>query len=152
MSKHFANNQTETGSSCCLAVHNIHGRMRFFLFCSAMWDLGIFIFETMLQLAPSGRCAHATVPDKSARGSSLTQSSFLILGGDWQDDEDNDCAGTQPALGGRLLARLLPRLQEQQELGNRGQVKDDVGQEREAGAWIQLSPGFITSHSMQLHA
>ena len=82
----------------------------------------------------------------------LIQSSFLILGGDWEDDEDGDAGGvgTHPPLGGRLLARLLPRVQEQQELGHRWPVKDDGGQEGKAGARIQLTPGSFSSHPLHL--
>ena len=73
----------------------------------------------------------------------IVQSSFLILGGDWEEDEDNDGDGvdTQPPLGGRLLARLLPRLQEQQELGHCRPVKDNVSKKRKTGGRIQLTPG-----------
>merc|ERR1711971_1050461 len=86
----------------------------------------------------------------------MGQSSFLILGGDWQDDgndDDADGVGAQPALGDSLLARLLPRVQEQQELGHRWPVKDDVSEEGKAaaGAWIRLTPGCsFAPHPMHL--
>ena len=64
------------------------------------------------------------------------------------NDDDADGVGAQPALGHSLIARLLPRVQEQQELGHRWPVKDDVSEEGKAAAraWVQLTPcSFFSS-------
>ena len=119
MSKYFTHNQTETVGRSVWENEIFPVLLRDVGSWNHIWDNG-----PGCQLLDVD---HATLPDKRGRAdaSSSSLASWSLEETGWEDDgndDDADGVGAQPALGYRLLARLLPRVQEQQELGHRWPV------------------------------